>query len=452
MKHIVVMHIFRRVIMSENKINANPTKEFFITMLTRDIDLKAAIVELIDNSIDGAKRTRNGDYKGLWIKLIFNSEQFTIEDNCGGISIDIAQHYAFRFGRDPSRPKESGSYTGVFGIGMKRSLFRLGAYFEVISHCEKEGFELDVDVEKWTQEGGTDWSFQFRKIWENTLTDIEKCGTRIIVKKLNKGIAENLNLEYFHNQLIHYIEKYRTTAIEDGLDIYVNEKKIVFVKEQLVDSDNIAPFSKELVIEDVKAWVLAGIAPKGHPENAGWYVYCNGRLVLHADQTTLTGWGVDGIKRHHPSLAAFRGFVFFESDDSEKLPWNTTKTSVDESSMYYIAAKVLMKEATQQILKFLSKISSINDEAEREKVEKTIYDSSLVVLNTANMKRLRTKENIFNFKMPIPRKEHEKMSIVTYKKPSSELEKVKKKLKVTSYREVGEKTYEYYLSRECDFD
>ena len=52
------------------RVNANPTKEFFISMLTRDIDIKAAILELIDNSIDGAKRLRpDGDYSGLFINI-----------------------------------------------------------------------------------------------------------------------------------------------------------------------------------------------------------------------------------------------------------------------------------------------------------------------------------------------------------------------------------------------
>lgn len=37
------------------KVDASPTKGFFIYMLTRDIDVRPAIVELIDNSIDGAK-------------------------------------------------------------------------------------------------------------------------------------------------------------------------------------------------------------------------------------------------------------------------------------------------------------------------------------------------------------------------------------------------------------
>ena len=438
--------------MAGKLINANPTKEFFISMLTRDIDLKAAIVELIDNSIDGSNKIRSHDFRGLWIKIDFDSDYFMIEDNCGGISIDTAQNYSFRFGRDPSRPKENGSYTGVFGIGMKRSLFRLGKYFEVYSTCEHEGFELAVDVDEWTKDSSTNWSFQFKNTWEDINTSIEKCGTKIIVKKLNKGISDNLKLEYFQNQLVSYIEKYRTTAVEDGLEIYVNKKKITFIKEELVKSKNITPFSKKVEVGNVSIWVLAGVAPKGKPENAGWYIYCNGRLVVHADKTTLTGWGTDGIRLYHPSLAVFRGFVFFESTDLEELPWNTTKTSVDESSMYYISAKTLMKEATLQILNLINTISAIDDDIDKEQVEKIIYDkSNLVALNTDTIMSFKIHEKDFAFEIPM-QKASEKMSTIMYKKPYKEIEQVKKLLNVSSNREVGEKTYEYYLSRESDFD
>lgn len=40
--------------MESHSIRANPTKEFFITMLTRDIPLDRAILDLIDNSVDAA--------------------------------------------------------------------------------------------------------------------------------------------------------------------------------------------------------------------------------------------------------------------------------------------------------------------------------------------------------------------------------------------------------------
>ena len=39
-----------------SKVKAGPTKDFFVSMITRDIQLSDAIVELIDNSIDGIKR------------------------------------------------------------------------------------------------------------------------------------------------------------------------------------------------------------------------------------------------------------------------------------------------------------------------------------------------------------------------------------------------------------
>ena len=89
-------------------VNANPTKEFFISMLTRDIDVRAAILELIDNSIDGAKRLRpEGDFSGLYIDITYDTEHFIIEDNCGGMGIDIATEYAFRFGRPTQRTQET---------------------------------------------------------------------------------------------------------------------------------------------------------------------------------------------------------------------------------------------------------------------------------------------------------------------------------------------------------
>ena len=39
-----------------NSISASPTKSFFVDMLTRDIYLKDAILNLLDNCIDGIQR------------------------------------------------------------------------------------------------------------------------------------------------------------------------------------------------------------------------------------------------------------------------------------------------------------------------------------------------------------------------------------------------------------
>ena len=47
--------------LSSDTAKAVPTKQFFVSMLTRDISLDDAILDLIDNCLDGALRLANGD-------------------------------------------------------------------------------------------------------------------------------------------------------------------------------------------------------------------------------------------------------------------------------------------------------------------------------------------------------------------------------------------------------
>lgn len=61
--------------MNTNVIEGNPTKKFFIEMITRDISIEDAIVDLLDNSIDGANRINSAIYDGLWIKLTINDKE-----------------------------------------------------------------------------------------------------------------------------------------------------------------------------------------------------------------------------------------------------------------------------------------------------------------------------------------------------------------------------------------
>ena len=113
-------------------INAAPTKELFISMLIRDVTLRDAIGDLLDNSIDGALRLRpNGEYQGLGVDIKLDTERgvFTITDNCGGIPVSVARDYAFRFGRPDFEAQYTQHSVGVFGIGMKRALFKLGILY-----------------------------------------------------------------------------------------------------------------------------------------------------------------------------------------------------------------------------------------------------------------------------------------------------------------------------------
>ena len=434
------------------KVNANPTKEFFISMLTRDIDIKAAIMELIDNSIDGAKRMRpDGNFSGLYIHINYNKDSFQITDNCGGMSIETATDYAFRFGRPSQRPPEKSEqkFTGVFGIGMKRSLFRIGREFEVSSKTETETFTLNVDVDEWLKDTSPDWTFELSSAESEQCNEKDTTGTSITVKRLYDGISNQFQLTYFTNALISYIERYHTLTVESGMEILVNSHPITFTSAQLVRSENVVPYSLSIDNGPVRINIIAGIAPRGKPENAGWHIYCNGRLVVYADKTSLTGWGTEGVRQYHPSLAFFRGFVFFESSQQEELPWNTSKTNVDASSKYYICALVKMREATKAIL---DECKTLIDADLEDKVEEEIFDKrTICALNSSLIATLVKSNRTFSLNVP-EAKEKVQMTSISFKKATELVEIMKKQMRAKSNKEIGSRAFDYYLRKECDYD
>lgn len=110
--------------------DGKPTKAFFADMLTRDIELKDAVLDLLDNCVDGlmrsipaAKLKVDKPYASHWAKLTFTRDRFIIEDNCGGIDKTLARHSAFRMGRTSLdlASHKSIPTVGTYGIGMKRA-------------------------------------------------------------------------------------------------------------------------------------------------------------------------------------------------------------------------------------------------------------------------------------------------------------------------------------------
>src|ERR1044072_5634122 len=92
------------------EVPASPAKAFFVEMITRDIELQDAILDLLDNGVDGIRRSdkpkRGKPYNGYYAHITFSETTFVIEDNCGGIPEDIAKKYAFMMGR-PAEHKDT---------------------------------------------------------------------------------------------------------------------------------------------------------------------------------------------------------------------------------------------------------------------------------------------------------------------------------------------------------
>lgn len=442
----------------ENKIiNANPTKKFFIDMLVRDIALEPAIAELVDNSLDGVKKFRkkyNYD-EACSIEVSFDKDQFTISDTCGGISIADARDYCFRFGRDSERDFELSDGTGVFGIGMKRALFRMGKVFDIQSITPEESFSIHIDVDEWIKDKNENWTFQFSEMNVGK-NDPKDCGTFISVSQLHEPIKNSFTNPYFRDSFFGYVQR-RCSIIKDlNVSVVINEKNILYKDQKILFSRSFKPFVKSYEVDGVKTKIIAGCAKLGEPKNAGWYIQCNGRMILFANQGEETGWGTDDIRPFHVEFAAFRGYVLFESSDLEKLPWNTTKTGVDASSKYYHKALDEMKECERIFISWRKKLNEFlrdNEEINADLIfegdEKEIMSAEIAAYAQDNYQFVFPELTSVNF--PVPAEPVTRISFKVEKKKVDEIKSYFGKVRMNN-KEIGEKIFEYFYEREIEED
>jgi hypothetical protein len=421
--------------MENNIVNASPTKDFFINMITKDISLEDAIIELVDNSIDGAKAIRGGKcFQGLFVKISFDDNSFCINDNCGGISLETAQNHAFRFGKDK---EDHINYSlGRFGIGMKRALFKLGKNFLIKSQTSTESFTLPVDVNTWTAKD--EWEFSFSEKYTNQDNAPNTCGTTIEISNLVDDVARNFKDGTFHSKICRTLENKLSEFIKLGIQILVNEIPIDYSKYKLFFSETIKPAYYETKINNVNVKIIAGVVEKGAPAESGWYIACNNRFIVLHDQSNKTVWG-NGIAQHHPEDAAFRGYVFLSSENASDLPWNTTKTSIDfdTDTFRYIRSKMI--GITKSVRAFTKKANDLGIN-----FNNFLRNSSYVAVSDVLNKTDGLNEN-FQHNLP---DERIRTKTITFKKAQDELDSLKRYMNVSNYKDIGLKMYDYYIEME----
>lgn len=432
-------------------IDARPTKELFIEMLVRDITLGQAVIDLVDNCVDGAIRLRDeGPYDGLEAHVEVGDDGITIMDNCGGISAEAAREYAFRFGRSEQVPLTPGSL-GHVGVGMKRAFFKLGNKFRVDSTAENSHFVVQVDVEEWRRE--KEWNFHFDEIEDDLPeTPVAQRGTTVSVTDLHPSVSARFRDQAFMDALHRYLQAREKLYLDRKLSITLNGIPLAMEPLRLYSSYEMRPAYREMSYGSngpslVKVRMWAGIG-ESSPSEAGWYVFCNGRMVLEADQTMKTGWGERGgklIPKYHNQFAMFRGYVFFAARDARMLPWNTAKTDVNADADTYRAVRLEMIRAMRPVIDFLNKVDAEKEQdTDRRPLSAAISSASLSSL--AQIRGAPT----FVSPRPTPQPAMPRTGRVSYIKPVEEIDAVKRALHVNTQREVGEKTFDYFFTRECE--
>jgi hypothetical protein len=331
-------------------IDTRPTKAVVVDGITRDATDEECVFDLIDNSIDAARNVifhenpqhRNeipDDYSGYKIRLRFSGGGFSIEDNCGGISIEHLRKEALRFG-------EGGKQImgiGAFGVGLNRALFRLGRFSHIVTDTGTERAEINIDKEAYTKQSEKNW-----EIPATRLLSTGKPGTLVEINNPPTETARSFGNEAWIRALMIQISRRYGRFIRKGLAIWVGHNLLQDGEIKIREDSSFESQPKFYKTpEGVSIYIEYGQHRLHHfPSESGqddeqnrrltpqygWTILCNDRAIVLSDKTTKTGWE---ITKFHSDFYGFVGNVNFISSDPKLLPWTTTKTDVDLNNPAY---------------------------------------------------------------------------------------------------------------------
>jgi len=445
--------------MASEVAQAYVTKSFLIDIITRDIGITEAILELVDNSLDRAvelfeidvTKSLVEDYQfnaklklsePITVNIRLSKNDFVIEDNCGGISREDLENEVFIFGN----PKEDTNYNGLsaFGIGMKRAFFKLGKKVELYTTTEDEESAVIWDINEWLELGEENWNIPFSNVDDVSLEyEHELPGTIIKLEELNESVKSRFEQVEFINALKSRLKIGYALFIKSGVKILLNGEELTHNLPGFFTSEEIGYTSKKIKHKDVEIQLLAGISPVEDRTPRGWYVFCNGRMVLEADKTTETGWGT-ALPQFHPKFNHFLGFASFKSKNVKSLPWSSTKWGVERDSPVYLVALEEMHLQTTPITNVLDRWKDSKDDDDIPTIGlKELLRDGKVVSVFASAKA----EATFEYK---PKKERPDTIRISFIKDRSLVESVKEALGNPKMKNstVGELVFDYYVESE----
>jgi len=437
-------------------VYGDPTKDFFISMLIKDITLRDAIGDLVDNSIDAvkAKATNKDNLKDYIISINVDENHFSISDNGSGIEEEVARNYAFKLGK-PQKHKLIDHSIGRFGIGMKRAFFKLGDTISVKSIAPTSSFGITIPVSIWKNDE-KNWNFKFDSVQTKQRNEASKTGTTIEITDLSEDAKESFKKPQFEFELKEEIAIEQILNINKGVVIKINDKPIVPPKLTLKFDQELIPaywkYTFKHTESELQVEIFTGVSDETEIEG-GWNIFCNDRLILSRDTSAITGWtgaGSDGVAKYHQQFWGFRGYVFFNSKKSSSLPWNTTKTGIDPDSSDYLAVRKKMIEMMKDVFVLLNR-----QKKEREKdnpVKNQMLNNKVKLAKAISIidviKDKHKLDSKFHFPSDVNTVKESDLTNIRYKVSTVKFNKVKKHIRASNPSDVGSLTFDYYYENE----
>ena len=380
--------------------DASPEKRLFISLLTRDISLEAAFLDLIDNSINAAlapfsdRLLTADDYLCILddasvhpttdINIVTSPDRVVVTDNAPGIWLKTALHHVFRFGR-PDDDNDGTDRLSVYGLGLKRAIFKTGRHVKMTSDHARGGFSLDLDVNEWSRADTPRWEFD---LLPRLPARPSQCGTSITITRLRDETASRLADGVFADTLKNRIGRTYSYFLTKFVRISVNGDQIPATVLHVGRNTATDSFSDNGVTCTVTAGLGTPDAGRYRDRGSGWFVFCNGRNIISADKTPLTGWQGQGLPIFQPKHRPFLGTVFFVSKQPDLLPWDTTKSGINADSAVWQRAKLLMTTVGRSVTAFLdSRYSDEGSEVEHSDLGGAAGDRIDVIRASLGKKR-----------------------------------------------------------------
>lgn len=347
---------------SSLKVNLAANISAVLEATQSDISTKYAIFDLIDNSIDAARKSIKAEqiskgldpedlpksYEGYKINIYLSNDELKVEDNCGGMDEETLRQYALAFGER----KQQDSSIGVYGVGLIRTLWKIGREYSIETDNGASAFTLKFDEEMVRNNSNN--------IFANRVNTKEQNFNRILVSQLRDATLEDFGDKNWLKNFRSSLSRTYGICIAKQLSISVNNEAIeAFCPQFREDLTDIRVSSDLITNEGVKVHIDVGVHEKytyageeNHsiPENKkitnefGWYVVCNDRVVLLADKSQKVGWAT----AWHSEYNGFLGWVYFNAKDSSKLPWVSQKSDISAEKRSLRDIQSILKQRSDE--------------------------------------------------------------------------------------------------------
>ncbi len=414
-------------------LDVTPAKWIF-RALAADISPRQAVADLIDNSLDHWEQ--EGKLHPLEIRLDLDEShrRISLSDNAGGLSrpelpLLFRPGGTNRMGARRSR--------GIYGLGSKRAMFALGKEVEVQTHSRTDrGYRVVIPEEWFSGEGqSTDWNLTAE------LDDSIPVGTtRISISRVRTPLTSysiDRIKRFIRRTYGDYIqdEQIRLVVNEEELEVYpdVEWAKSKYAPPIRINASLGVPERDTTVDVTISLGVM--VAP-GEQMEYGFDLICNGRKVLEYVTDLRLGFGQGYLGNPHQTVNRFRGIIRL-SGDAQDIPWNSSKTDLDQTHPLYRLLFNLVVGLSKQYTSFLR--ANYRHTRQLFSVRATIDDIRSITLRPG-----RGLPNVVK-----PYKEKRTVKSIQYAVPIDELIEIAEYLgdKKMSAKKVGEKTFYFFLEQ-----